>query len=414
MSANESYCGHCGKSASRRCGQCKDICYCTLECQQADWYDRDAKFKLTRTLLTGVCRQFHKLLCKQVDSFREKTNEAVRRAIFLPEHEDKPILLWLPVECAGEEGDEYVDEAPKDVSHELGVPSDERNKKSVMPAPNNVILESGSPKAMYLSLVHDNKGCGELLDHSIVMMIRQDQPDCAPNQCLSRLAPGAGFNIRGPVVFLRHTRAADPPSTLDIRTSDFTLAINGIIELGKPTSSGKNLDVADHRKKVLGVKISQDPLRFEHVEVPRRHPVFKTGKLYGITDVLKSPIRMFKYPVGTAPAIDDDPGHKHHTMSLNALCLNIDRHSPDFAKIPAAFTDHLSPVLLVCADGRELSHCKLGNLCDLINNKIQPTLLKVPQELRGEIVEELKSQWGAIFGLFNAAGLKPGGLSPWG
>lgn len=30
-------CGHCGEAASFACGQCKNMRYCSLECQQADW-----------------------------------------------------------------------------------------------------------------------------------------------------------------------------------------------------------------------------------------------------------------------------------------------------------------------------------------------------------------------------------------
>lgn len=319
----------------------------------------------------------------------------------------------MPVDHKKYGDDGYVDEASAGVSSEPGIPFPDRKIGMVVPSADHEILDTGNPKKVNVRLVCGRKGPGQLLGHSIVMMMREDRAGCAPNQCLSRLIGDVASSVRGFILLLRQTKAANPTSTFDIHSSDFTLTIDGLIDYARTINKSKSLAVADYRKKLLIVKISQSPLRFEHVQVPTRHPVFKTGKLYGVTDLLKSPIRMFKYPVGTAAAIDDDPGHKHHTMSLSAFCLTVDPHSPNFAKTPATYTDHGGPVLLVCADGRELSHCKLNNMCELIRDSIQPTLLKVPEDRREEFVDELKKKWGAIFGVLNAAGPKPCGLSPW-
>lgn len=72
-------CPRCMEKANKFCGGCKDISYCSPECQQADWH-------------------VHKLLCKSFKDFAQPAPAANMRRIvvFLPD-EKKPRFMWAPV-----------------------------------------------------------------------------------------------------------------------------------------------------------------------------------------------------------------------------------------------------------------------------------------------------------------------------
>lgn len=65
--------------ATKVCGGCKDISYCSSECQQADWH-------------------VHKLLCKSFKDFAQPAPSANMRrvVVFLP-GEKKPRFMWAPI-----------------------------------------------------------------------------------------------------------------------------------------------------------------------------------------------------------------------------------------------------------------------------------------------------------------------------
>jgi hypothetical protein len=71
-------CPRCTDAATKVCGGCKNISYCSTECQQADWHA-------------------HKLLCKILKDFTHPPSPNMRRVIaFLPD-EKKPRFAWAPV-----------------------------------------------------------------------------------------------------------------------------------------------------------------------------------------------------------------------------------------------------------------------------------------------------------------------------
>lgn len=71
-------CPRCPEVATKSCGTCKNISYCSLECQQADW-------------------PVHKSVCKIFQAFTTPRPSAnMRRVIvFLPENK-KPQFMWAP------------------------------------------------------------------------------------------------------------------------------------------------------------------------------------------------------------------------------------------------------------------------------------------------------------------------------
>jgi hypothetical protein len=70
-------CPRCTDAATKICGSCKAISYCSPECQQADWPS-------------------HKLLCKSFREFNQPppSPDMVRIVVFLPE-ERKPRFMWV-------------------------------------------------------------------------------------------------------------------------------------------------------------------------------------------------------------------------------------------------------------------------------------------------------------------------------
>ncbi|KAK4900218.1 Ankyrin repeat and MYND domain-containing protein 2 [Elasticomyces elasticus] len=73
-------CGHCGKSATTNCAQCKSVVYCDNKCQKKDW-------------------TVHKTICSS--SLQDEVSEDSRpgsnyhRAILLPENGNRPEFVWV-------------------------------------------------------------------------------------------------------------------------------------------------------------------------------------------------------------------------------------------------------------------------------------------------------------------------------
>lgn len=83
-------CPLCTDVATKMCGSCRSISYCSPECQQADW-------------------PTHKILCKPFKDFTQRpaSSDMRRILLFLPD-EDKPRFAWAPVK-RGLFGDDAID-----------------------------------------------------------------------------------------------------------------------------------------------------------------------------------------------------------------------------------------------------------------------------------------------------------------
>lgn len=72
-------CPRCTEAATKICGGCKNISYCSLECQQADWPS-------------------HKCLCKNFQAFAgPQPGPYTRRVVVFNSKEDKPRFAWAPL-----------------------------------------------------------------------------------------------------------------------------------------------------------------------------------------------------------------------------------------------------------------------------------------------------------------------------
>lgn len=322
----------------------------------------------------------------------------------LPENSDKPVLIWLPVEDeCDEDDDDYTTEAQIDFSQDLSVPSHDRKIGLVMPAADSTILGPNSPKEEFESLVCGKKGCGELLGHSITMMMREDQSTSPLNKCLAALAGDIALRFCGLIVLLRQSKVENPSITFDITTADFTLALDALTEYDKKTNgNGTSAVGLDVRKKIPGVKMSQNPQRLEVVEVPVRHPAFTSGALSEVTRITKFPIRIQKYsartPVAKASSDDDDKD-----INVNALCICLEASPPNFCKIATTFPTEDGPVLLVNGDRRPLTISKLKKMCNIIKGSLQSVLFKCPKEDRAFFIKAFEAKWAGIVATMDAA-----------
>ena len=78
----QTQCPRCEEKATRVCGGCKNIMYCSTECQQTDW-------------------PTHKTLCKSLKEFSERPSaDKCRVVAFLP-GEAKPRFMWATLEDKG-------------------------------------------------------------------------------------------------------------------------------------------------------------------------------------------------------------------------------------------------------------------------------------------------------------------------
>jgi hypothetical protein len=69
-------CPRCTEPATKQCGGCKSIAYCSLECQQADW-------------------PVHKNLCKSFKDFSgPRPQPDMRRVVVFHPNEKKPRFMW--------------------------------------------------------------------------------------------------------------------------------------------------------------------------------------------------------------------------------------------------------------------------------------------------------------------------------
>jgi len=71
-------CPTCTRPGTHICTGCRDIKYCSLECQETD-------------------RLAHKLLCGKFRELAERPGDHMRRVRFFPDEGTKPVLLWKEV-----------------------------------------------------------------------------------------------------------------------------------------------------------------------------------------------------------------------------------------------------------------------------------------------------------------------------
>ena len=330
-------------------------------------------------------RQYHKTLCKSYADFTQRPGDNVRLAILLPEDGDKPHFIWLPVKTKDKLGSTIQDTYathPAHPSHDFGVPDRDEQPGSCTPTNPNPTGDAGRDSGI-LVLVCNKLRSGELLDHSITMLFRRNKHKYRPNQCLKKLVK-KNFDaamFRGPLIICAMSKVKIPMFTYDIDTSSLTLALDAIIGVAPPGVK------AEHTKKINAVRANSAPPYLETIQVPKRHPIFKTGKTSEISRVMGMSLVTWTYPTGTtAEASPSSSSAAPNTTTAPApppsdakvLHLDLDPTSPNFRYVPQSIQADNRRMLIARSGGMGLdaSHC--ADLLKCFEEKIVPVVRQVP------------------------------------
>lgn len=285
-------------------------------------------------------RRLHNLVCKQWADFQDRPSDDVRRVILLSEKADKPVFAWVPVKLrtlpfAGE---------------------NDRNIRLTMAQfeslPRGACLEEqdffDGEYAPSVVLVNETVGGGKLLGHSLFLDHLDEFMNRAPNPSLASLV-GKPVAERGcgPLMIFDSGRVKhdDPIDLRDFDLSGFTLALNRIVH----HHSGKDIPIM----KTKGLKLNSSSPSVEEVDVPLKHPAFRSSQTIPMLEMMRLSVLTYKYPAKSSSAGDtkpDDPPHAVPTFDAAVLRLCIDTSSPDSGKIPPSFHDDTSSILLGRAD----------------------------------------------------------------
>lgn len=286
----------------------------------------------------------------------------------LPAESEKPVFTWVPLEITSD-GKEEEEDDDVDFAHDLGVPAYDRKSGSAMPLEESMPY-FGADFASFHLLVCGKKGGGELLDHSIKLMVREDFSGCAPNKCLERLlGPKTASKILGPMLFLRMTKVEDSAYTLDIDPTDFTLALDGLDRLG-----GSQL-TKTQPKKVAGVKVNADLPYYEEVKMLHANAVFTTGKVSALSEELGVPL--MTTTCSTDLITEGIPTTEEPIILPTAyLHLSIDPISPAFGTIPATVKNNTASTFVFDANKAATTISAVAALCEFIKDVAEPLLAK--------------------------------------
>jgi hypothetical protein len=335
-------CPICSGVGLRACPGCESISYCTIECQQTDW-------------------PVHKLLCEFQAGLQPPT-ETHRRGILFPADLKVPQFVWVSCDLREAKEDEPAWES-SDVKPFLG---------------------SGDPFPQR-NLVQRNVLRSRDIGHTIEIVARDAFliDGSIPNQSIIRTTNGGAPHAwKGPVLALRMKGLGRDPLHYDhITMSDFRDVVDYFLAYGDETVGGID---QTKRTKVKGVKISCEAdqkvfgaEKYVSVEVPREHPIFtQATPPCGISELVQLPVLVRKYPADKAWAKDESiSGTGYNNQAATFLNLSTDTNSRllmEWGWAPVEWQNKVGSVLVVRADGKDLSphHCEV--LCTFCQFEMQP------------------------------------------
>lgn len=366
-------------------------------------------------------RQFHKFLCRAFADFQQRPSPDVRRAILLPDDGTNPRFTWLPVQekkyiHAAAKARFLNDDGTVNLNTDWGVPDFTSNATSYLPGKVNALGHFDIPTKATM-LVCGSFCSGNLLDHSVLAMARQNTAGCQPNKCLLRLIKKGPPNTelaRGPLLLFGMEKVKLPKTTVDLDTTSFTLALNSMVD---PVEPGKTPWPA---QKVAGVKVNTDttPPSLEDVQIPKRHPIFTKSTRSAVGDLMQTGLITWAYATKTTASTTkagdtmNTPANPSDTTPLNPklLHLSLDPSSPDFGTIPPSIQADNCSILVARLPnkgnvGIEVEH--LSRFLRLLERKVAPMLQGpgTPEaRLRG-VDDMAKMMWEKTSEWFKGMGL---------
>jgi MYND finger len=334
------HCICCGTQRAKLDTRCGGVYYCSNYCQKEDWPS-------------------HKLLCKAyaAQSELQRPSPSHRRAIFFPEEQTSPSLIW--VLCDTSDGS-----IPNDVHQYLG---------EDVTSPSRHLIQK-NPRL-------DRR----LLCDTIEVIYREDHMldnTRRPNKSIDRILGPTLYRPqewRGPVVVLRK-RGMDisPKIHDDITLVDYRHVLDFFAVHGYNSKNKTRKKPA--RERLHGVKINclgEQSLHkidtFAPVEVPS-HSLERYGYTIGeappIATLLKLPLRAWKCPARERPS--EASTYATDNVSATLMHINPDASSPEFGWTPSHWQTDLGNVLLVRDDGKDLDVNLAETFCRWIEWKLFP------------------------------------------
>jgi hypothetical protein len=236
----QTQCPRCEEKATRVCGGCQNIMYCSPECQQTDW-------------------PVHKSLCKDFKDFEERPSANKCRVVaFLP-GEAKPRFMWATVV---DKGDWMTFDA-----QEL--------------FPTSQMYESKIT-------IRNNAWTDTYLDYQLDVYFTKRAIDCYPaiNQTVNNAAGGlipttAEYNFHGPVfAFCGRLLGRSEWDNEIVQAHDMDMRTYADLMTFLTYYCNTERFAALKGPKVLCVKVAsegdfrQGARPYEVVDVPRTHPIF--------------------------------------------------------------------------------------------------------------------------------------------
>lgn len=151
----------------------------------------------------------------------------------------------------------------------------------------STLLGESNNKVMGKRLVCATLGDGEALDRAFEVVYREGLATArGPDRFVSRIhGPEVAAHFRGTLILIATTKVYSSRFTLDFEAADLTHALDGICLKGDVFLMEAGLIERKAERKRQGVRLTKiegetEP-RYEEVQVPLKHPVFKKGAVCG-------------------------------------------------------------------------------------------------------------------------------------
>jgi hypothetical protein len=259
-------CTLCDQGNAQFCGRCKSACYCSKECQKADW-------------------STHKLLCTAFSKFDvsgRPTDEHVRAVLF-PVNKQKPQLIWL--HCKWHTGDYGGDsdewQFPNRDTLKVFLGPDTYLKQ--LPVTYNSMLKRGLRNTVNICYRDTFFEDGSVVNSSVA--------------AITTTKPGQYHEWRGAVIaYGKRGSGMEPHACKDLDMSDFRHITDYFLSYCcKSTSS--NLEPDINFMHVKGVKINCigdekmfNKPHFEAIDISATDRIFTTHETSDIANRIGLPI----------------------------------------------------------------------------------------------------------------------------
>lgn len=364
-------CAACDTAATKLCGECGSVRYCSIDCQKTDW-------------------STHKLLCKSYSSFdaTSRPSNEHYKAILFPIDSAKPQVVWIHAPLRGGglfEGHPYQapeiapflgeDSMPWSMAVQYNGVLQRRFSNTIMIGYRETFLVDGSKRNRSIERIHSTK-------------------------------PGQYHDWRGPIIVYSMAGVAkDPVACRDVNMYDFRNATDFFLTYN---SVSVNESLAPGPDGVVGIRINCEGdqkmcnrPKFEKVEIPRDHPIFFNHDTSDVAERIGLPIYSRTYQPNPIWSEHGGSEFVNEHASMLHLCLdpkakfNMHTGVMGFGWIHRKWMNSVGSVLVVRQDKKPLSILDVEALSKYCIEDVQPLFA----HYNGEYAESDPLTSDAILGM---------------